>query len=336
MYRMGVVVVIGLMLLPMQAKVDAQVTEPNSIVAVDWSPDGAYIATADNNGVVQVLDSAGAVVTTLLQSGPNPEGEEVNSVAWSPDGTKLAATDHTKIQIWNTRTWSSHLTIDDSLAVIWSIAWSPDSTQLASVSYYGRSNNFRIWDVATGNEDLVFSNTGFMYIVAWSPDGNYLATSGGARVNMWSAFTPERQQYFDGQGGELVDIDWSPDGTRIVIVGQDDRTFIRDSSTGDPLFLLVGQSRNRTIKGVSWSPDGTRIATVSDDGTLWVWDAETGEGVQVVQESGALYAVDWSPDSSHIVYGGQNATLEIIDAPSRLEIGISFDISQIFDMISSR
>ncbi len=144
------------------------------------------------------------------------------------------------------------------------------------------------------------------------------------------------QQFFTGQGGGLFDIAWSLDGEKIVSVGEDDRTFMRDSSTGNPILILREQSRDYAIRSVSWSPDGTRIATASDDGTLWVWDAETGEGVQVVQESGALYAVDWSPDSSHIVYGGQNATLEIINAPSTLEIGISFDISQIFDMISGR
>lgn len=293
----------------------AQVSQEDSIVAVAWSPDGQYIATADNNGVVQILDDTGEWIMILLESGPNPDGEEVNSVVWSPDGSKLAATDHTKIQIWNTENWEIDLTIDDSRVTWWSLAWSPDSTQLASVSYFDTGRNFRILDASDGLLVRQMDGHGSYYSVEWSPNGEMLAVPNGDGVSIWYPTDANAQYSFGRPGGELISSDWSPDSNLLAVLGDDSQIFIWIASTGDLEQTLDGQGRRYFMRSIRWSPDGTRIASVSDDGSLWVWNAETGEGIQIAQAEGDLYAVDWNPDSSQIVYGGQNQVLMIVDAP---------------------
>src|SRR5437016_2762308 len=68
------------------------------VIGVAWSPDGTRIASASNDGTVQVWDAAnGGHVYTY-----RGHTDRVNVVAWSPDGTRIASgsDDHT-VQVWD-------------------------------------------------------------------------------------------------------------------------------------------------------------------------------------------------------------------------------------------
>lgn len=294
----------------------AQVTEANSIVAVAWSPNGLQIGTFDNNGNLEIRDAAtNILLITLMQIGSDPNNHGVGSIAWSPDGNKFAASLYEDVKVWDAVTWQEILTLSPSSfrTTIWSIAWSPDSSQLAAVSYAGRPQNFRIWDIQTGQEVIVPETDGYLYSVAWSQDGDTLVTAAGNGFIVWSSMG-QRRDVFSRIGGDIVDAAWSPDGDQVASVGDSDEVYLWAVGTGETQ-ILAGQSRNYFITSVRWSPDGSRIASVSDDGSLWVWDVATGEGEQLVQAEGELYTLAWSPDGSKIVYGGQDNLLEIVAVP---------------------
>ncbi len=71
--------------------------------AVSWSPDGKRIASASDDGTVQIWDAhTGSGIFTYKghSSDPNNPGP-VYGVAWSPDGRFIASASADKtVQVW--------------------------------------------------------------------------------------------------------------------------------------------------------------------------------------------------------------------------------------------
>jgi WD40 repeat protein len=88
-----------------------------------------------------------------------------------------------------------------------------------------------------------------------------------------------------GHAGEVTSAAFSPDGTRIVSGGSQDRMAkVWDARTGRLLLEFKGHSA--PVTSAAFSPDGSRIVTGSGiasgspndpgDGDAKVWDARTG------------------------------------------------------------
>src|SRR5438874_3110567 len=119
---------------------------------------------------------------------------------------------------------------------------------------------------------------------------------------------------YRGHVGAVLNIAWSPDGTRLAAGGHDATIQIWDALTGKLLMIYRGHSNE--VLGMAWSPDGTRIASVSRDATAQVWDARTGRQLFIYRNQnsfGAIYSVAWSPDSTRIVFGEGDGLTQVWD-----------------------
>lgn len=86
------------------------------------------------------------------------------------------------------------------------------------------------------------------------------------------AFTFSFEKTFSGTPGTcqftlsghtywVLNAQWSPDGSKIVTAGSDDRTaIIWSTSTGQKLFTLAGHTG--TVLDAQWNPDGSKILVV--------------------------------------------------------------------------
>src|SRR5438874_12440193 len=67
---------------------------------------------------------------------------------------------------------------------------------------------------------------------------------------------------YRGHLGAVLNVAWSPVGTRLAAGGHDATIQIWDAHTRKLLMIYRGHSNE--VLGMAWSPDGTRIASVSD------------------------------------------------------------------------
>lgn len=88
---------------------------------------------------------------------------------------------------------------------------------------------------------------------------------------------------------------WSPDGSRIAYTTAHDEVEVVDARSGDR--ALVGRGAYP-----AWSPDGTRIAAASGPEGVVVYDLASGEK-RVLEKGGPTYANPaWSPSGDTLAY----------------------------------
>jgi eukaryotic-like serine/threonine-protein kinase len=177
--------------------------------------------------------------------------------------------------------------------------------------------------------------------VAWSPDGQRLATGsvdGTARV--WQASGGRELLTLWGHMGYVRSVAWSPDGTRLATASEDATAKVWDTADGRELLILSGHTG--PVYSLTWSPDGTRLATASEDGTAKVWDGargrelltlkgRTGPPISVDHWSpsgvwsaawspSGVWSVAWSPDGARLATGNTDGTGRVWDAAGGREL----------------
>jgi Tol biopolymer transport system component len=199
--------------------------------------------------------------------------------AWSPDGRRIAFVRWIREQpdVWVMNadgTDAKQLTHDGRSDLP---TWSPEGTRIAFITErpVTRHRSERV-DISVMNADgshahLISARDGLQYATdpAWSPDGNLIAFAGWAGRR--GDGTPKPWHVYvmrvDGTGvrqvgtvtGDNLGPTWSPDGSRIAVVGPSQGIILTMSSSGTDVRRLV-----RTHFGVvytpAWSPDGNWIA----------------------------------------------------------------------------
>lgn len=152
-------------------------------------------------------------------------------------------------------------------------------------------------------------------LTIWSADGSRLVELTGQSTGAGMA---NAHQAAPSNGTD--DVDFSPDGSRIVVADDHHRGWVRDARTGDKLTRLA-----RRLTDPHWSPDGGRIAAILPAGRtgfdgardVGVWNADTGELIRRF-EPYRPHELAFAPDGSQLaaIGGTAQASVHIWDLDS--------------------
>jgi WD40 repeat protein len=150
-----------------------------------------------------------------------------------------------------------------------------------------------------------------VYTVAFSPDGQTLATGGGL-VDLWDLSNDFERPRLEGHINTIKSVVFSPNGRLLV-------------SAGNDLVVRVWDLDARAIKhdfhahtgpvcDIAFAPDGNLFASTSRDGSIRLWDASVPQDRRPlpVTGRGAPICVSFSPDGRTLALASvESAVAEI-------------------------
>jgi WD40 repeat protein len=234
---------------------------------VHFSADGNKILTASNDGAVRIWNAGDGKLA--LESKNHKEG--VYTAVFSPDGsTFLSASADMTAKVWSTLTGKMIFDLTGHKKEVSMANYSPDGKKIVTAS---EDKTAKIWDVATGKIlfTLTVSKIGASSFARFSPDNNklVLSTSYNYSPTVWDVNTGKLLFTLNGHTSDIGNVDFSPDGNKLISVSYDNTIRVWNAVTGIQEQIL--SEHINAVTDFSYSPDGQQIVTASADFTAKTW-----------------------------------------------------------------
>jgi WD40 repeat protein len=200
---------------------------------IAFTPDSARLVVASHDGGLRLL---GVPDLNEIRSFSLEEGRRLRSVATSTNGRWLAAADDSgNLRIWDLETGEPRP----------GVPLEPRESKADSVYIFAgdtlflHRNRFRVWDVASGTEDVTVRALKGADRMALSPDGRSLAVFGcdGSRIrdlcvyaiDAKSVVTASWKQLFGDKSPfrwQVADLVFTEDGRILVTVSEDEPHYL--------------------------------------------------------------------------------------------------------------
>ena len=316
----------------------------DTIANIEFSPDGALLATASRDATVKIWDIDKSVLVTSYVDFP----EQVQDIEFSPDGEFMLiglgnagnypdGTDSpadSSAYIWDLRNRTQAQVYEGHSNWAWAADISPDGSLVASGSgplFFPASLDdldatVRVWDAETGQHIITLSgHENTVDSVKFLPDGQQLlSASWDGSIRRWNLSDGKEVQQYLVPDAQVYMIDLLPNGGQFVSASSDAIIRLWDIESGEVLREYAGHTV--AVNGVHLSRDGKLMVSASgdwggEDRTVRLWDVETGELLQTFEGHGHIvnYA-KIAPDNSFIISTSWDDTVRLWDIATGAEI----------------
>lgn len=289
----------------------------NDFSDIVFSLDGRYFVTIANEGVMLWNASTAERITTVgLHFG------DIGDIAFHPDSRHVGMiTHHKEGLIWSLDENAVIKSFPIALASY--IDFNPNGQQVAISGSSGTTSEFLVWDITTGQavDYLEAADEIGIREARFSPNGQYLVAIKGNQAWLWDAISGSLTWTFSEYHKAIIDIDFSPDSQRLVLLFADGMIVILDATSGTPTNALAIE---KLVFRVLFSPDNQTVVLQSNDTYLWNVDEHT---LQTLTTDGFITDIDFTSDGKVMFWALHKSddAFEIFDNENAL---IAWDVAR--------
>jgi WD40 repeat protein/tRNA A-37 threonylcarbamoyl transferase component Bud32 len=134
----------------------------------------------------------------------------------------------------------------------------------------------------------------------------------------WHHLMHQELRTFTGHRSGVLDVAFSPDGTRLASASKDGTAKLWAITTGQELCTL--KKHMGPVWGVAFGPDGKRLASAGGDKTVRLWDADTGQELLCLRRhTTVVTSVVFSPDGTRLASVDGDGVIKVWDSRSGQE-----------------
>ena len=206
----------------------APITYPSYISSLAWSPDSQKLAIGGPNEEVKVFQIGQTIKDIVTYRNHH---DDIDTIAWSPDGKYVASGSlDATVQIWDASNGETVTTYSDQTGHPFNaVSWSPDGKYLALANGAKEDDalpghfQIRVIKALTGEEVFVYKgHTGYVHVLAWSPDGKYIASGGeDTTIQVWQPQQESHVFTYRGHSTGVISLSWSPDSLHLASTAYD-------------------------------------------------------------------------------------------------------------------
>ena len=158
-----------------------------------------------------------------------------------------------------------------------------------------------------------FSHGGRVFTLAYSPDGQWLASGGDDNaVRLWDISGESETRHLDRHTDWIKAVAFSPDGQLLASGGMDGTLKLWDASFG---IQLTSRPQDDRVEAIAFSSDGKALATSGNiDGFIDLW-AVTGRNIRhvdrITEHLSLVSSVAFSPDGRLLASAGDDDTVRL-------------------------
>ncbi|MFO0833059.1 MAG: protein kinase [Phycisphaerales bacterium] len=179
------------------------------VYSMELSPDGGTLVTGHADGTLRVWD-VGTCEFELLR--PRME-RRVEGIAFTPDGSRMITSGlWGGVQVWDMST-RTPLGVVETSGTPWAVACAPDGSRLLVSTYDGVVD---VFDASFHFLTRLKAHRRLIPGLCFSRDGSLFATgSEDTTVRVWDSRTLRTLASLETDGGEVVTVSFSPDGSSL-------------------------------------------------------------------------------------------------------------------------
>jgi WD40 repeat protein/serine/threonine protein kinase len=281
--------------------------------AVSFSPRGAHLAAAAEDGMIRLWDWN----TGLLRAAWEGHSKAVMSLAFAPDGQTLASGGRDKkVKLWDVATRREKQSWPTAGEQVAYVAFTPDGQNLA-----GRfaAKELRLIELSSGKErHFLKTSLKTIHTFAITPDSKTLIAGTQERVLLVVDVPSNKRTYvLEGHTGPVRALAVSPDGKTLASAGDDKTVRLWDVVNYTERGTFTGHKSR--IGALAFAPDSQTLASTANDGHVILWRATDKVTIGEWHLPAGVEGLAISPDGQHLTAATTNGAIYVFRLPAPAE-----------------